>query len=223
MLRVVLIGVLGSTLAFGAGGELEAALGRMDRAAATLKDLSADLKRTHHVAVINEDTPDSGEIFIKRPKPHELLLRVDIKMPDPKQVAIDAHRAEIYYPKSKTVEVYELGKYKKLADEILLLGFGSTSKDLAEGYTIKLGGAETLNEQKTTRLELTPKSDELHLTRVDLWISDSTGVPVEQKLLWPGGDFDIATYSNMKINPKLPDSAFKIAIPPGTKRVFPQQ
>jgi outer membrane lipoprotein-sorting protein len=223
MLRVVVIGILGSTIAFSAGGELEGALARMDRAASTLKDLSADLSRTHHVAVINEDTPDSGQIFIKRPKPHELVMRVDIKMPDPKQFAVDAHRAYVYYPKSQTEEIYELGKYKRLADQLLLLGFGSTSKDLAMGYTIALGGEETLDGQKTTRLELTPKSDEMHLRRVDLWISDSTGLPIEQKLLWPGGDYDIATYTNMKINPNLPESALKIPIPPGTKRVFPQR
>ncbi|MBV9746931.1 MAG: outer membrane lipoprotein carrier protein LolA [Acidobacteriia bacterium] len=226
MLRAVLISLSISTFASAAGGPLEEALAKMDQAAGTLKDLSADLTRTHHVALINEDTVDKGVIYIKRPKSHELLMHVVIRMPDPKEFAYDARRAEVYYPKSQTEEIYDVGKYKNLADQLLLLGFGTTSKELAEGYTIALGGAEVLNGQKMARLELTPKSDELHLKRVDLWISDQTGLPMQQKLFWPGpngGDYDIATYTNMKVNPNLPESTFKLTLPKGTKKQFPQK
>ena len=228
MLRAVWIGILGPALVLAAGGDLQAVLARMDQASATLKDLSADLSRTHHLGLLDENTEDSGVIYIKRPKPHELLMRVDIQMPaaDAKEVAIDARQAEVYYPKSQIVQIYEIGKYKKVADQLLLLGFGTTSKDLAQGYTVSLGGPETVNGQKTARLELTPKADELHLQRVDLWISDATGLPVQQKLYWPGangGDYDLAIYRNVKINPNLPNSAFKLNLPPGVKREYPQK
>jgi outer membrane lipoprotein-sorting protein len=209
-------------MGFAAEGALESTMSKMDKSAAAFKDLTADLSRTHHTAVINEDTVDSGEIFIKRTRPHELLMRFDIAQPDPRQIAVDSHRAEIYFPKSQTVQIYDIGKYKKLADLILLLGFGTTSKELAASYTIRLGGEEAAGDQKITRLELTPKSDETHLKRVDLWISDATGVPVRQKLYWPGDDYDVATYSNMKTNGNLPDAALKLDLPKGVKREFPQ-
>jgi outer membrane lipoprotein-sorting protein len=224
MLRAVLIGFVISTCALSAGGELEAALARMDQAAKTFKDLTADLKKTHHTAVIDENAVDSGTIFIKRQKPHELLMRADITEPDPKQYAVDGREAAIYFPKSQEEQKYKIGDYKKLADQILLLGFGTTSKELADAYTVALGGSEVLNDQKTTRLELTPKSDETHLKKVDLWISDTTGLPLQEKLYWPGpsgGDYDVFTYSNMKINPNLPDSAFKLSLPKGTKVEYP--
>jgi outer membrane lipoprotein-sorting protein len=223
MLRVVLTGILSLTLAMAAGGPLEAVLARMDRVAATLKDLSADLTKTHHTAVINEDTEDSGTMFIKRPKPQESLMRVEITQPEPRQYAMDAHKAEVYSPKSNVVQVYEIGQYKKLADQLLLLGFGTTSKELAGAYSIALGGPESVDGQPSTRLELTPKSSETHLMRVDLWISDTTGLPVQEKLYWPGGDYDLLTYSKMKINPNLPDSAFKPVFPRGVKREYPQK
>jgi outer membrane lipoprotein-sorting protein len=209
-------------MGFAAEGALESTMSKMDKSAAAFKDLTADLSRTHHTAVINEDTVDSGEIFIKRTRPHELLMRFDIAQPDLRQIAVDSHRAEIYFPKSQTVQIYDIGKYKKLADLILLLGFGTTSKELAASYTIRLGGEEAAGDQKITRLELTPKSDETHLKRVDLWISDATGVPVRQKLYWPGDDYDVATYSNMKTNGNLPDAALKLDLPKGVKREFPQ-
>jgi len=209
-------------MGFAAEGTLESTLAKIDQTAASFKDLTADLSRTHHTAVINEDTVDSGEILIKRIRPHELLMRFDIAQPDPRKIAVDSRRAEVYFPKSQTVQIYDIGKYKKLADLILLLGFGTTSKVLAASYTIRLGGEEVAGGQKITRLELTPKSDETHLKRVDLWISDAIGLPVRQKLYWPGEDYDVATYSNVKTNVNLPDAALKLDLPKGVKREFPQ-
>jgi len=220
---IALIGLFCAAPGFSAEGALESTLAKMDKSAAAFKDLTADLSRTHHTAVINEDTVDSGQIFIKRTRPHELLMRFDIAQPDPRQIAVDSRRAEVYFPKSQTVQIYDIGKYKKLADLILLLGFGTTSKELAASYTIRLGGEEAAGDQKMTRLELTPKSDETHLKRVDLWISDGTGLPVRQKLYWPGDDYDVATYSNMKTNVNLPDATLKLELPKGVTREFPQK
>jgi len=33
----------------------------------------------------------------------------------------------------------------------------------------------------------------------------------------------MATYSDLKINPSLPDLAFKLNVPRGVKRVYPQK
>jgi outer membrane lipoprotein-sorting protein len=152
-------------------------------------------------------------------------MKFDIKEPNLKQVAFDARTGQVYYPKSRTVDIYEIAKYKKQADQILLLGFGTTSKEMADSYQIALGGTETVTGQKTTRLVLTPKADEMHLQKVELWISDTTGLPVQQKLYWPGpngGDYDLATYSNMQVNTNLPESAVKLELPKGVKKEYPQ-
>jgi outer membrane lipoprotein-sorting protein len=229
MLRAILIGVLGSALALAApaaDAELQAALAKMDQSAQTFKDLTANLTRTHHTAVIDENTIDSGTIYIRRPKPSTLLMKVDIKQPDPKQVTVDSRAAQVYYPKSLTVDIYDIAKYKKQADQLLLLGFGTTSKEMADSYQIALGGKYAINGQNTTRLELTPKSDQMHLQKVELWISDTMGLPVQQKLYWPGpngGDYDLATYGSMQVNTGLPESAVKLDLPKGVKKEYPQK
>lgn len=230
MLRRTLIAVLASALvlvapALAADVGLEATLAKMDQAAHNFKDLTANLQRTHHTAVIDDNTVDSGTINIRRPKSNELLMKFDITKPDPKQVAVGARTAMVYYPKSKTVDIFEIAKYKKEADQLLLLGFGTTSKEMADSYRIALGGPDLINGQKTTRLELTPKSDEMHLTKVQLWISDTTGLPLQQKLYWPGtngGDYDLMTYSNMQPNTGLPESAVTLQLPKGVKKEYPQ-
>jgi outer membrane lipoprotein-sorting protein len=224
MTRVILIGSILTTFAI-AAGPLETTLAHMDQSASKFTGLSADLRRAHHTAVIDEDTLDIGTILIKRPKPHDTRMLFDVKEPDPKQAAIDSRKLQIYLPKTQTVTEYDLGKYRAMVDEYLLLGFGSSSKELQNVYAIALGGADTLGGEKTTRLELTPKSQDAlaHLKRVDLWISDTTGLPVQQKFYLPGGDYDLATFGNMKLNPNLPDSAVKLDLPRGVKREYPQK
>ena len=105
----------------------------------------------------------------------------------------------------------------------MLLGFGSSAKDLQQVYTIALGGAETVEGQKTTKIELTPRKPDttIHLIKADLWISDQTGIAIQQQLHFAGGDYDLVSYSNMKIDPGIPESAVKLNIPANAKTEHP--
>jgi outer membrane lipoprotein-sorting protein len=211
------------TLAVGSvhAASLSEILARMDQASQKFTSLSADVLKISHTGVINEDTKDDGTIRMKRPKPHDIRMLLEIKPPDPKQVFIDGKKVQIFYPNSLVDQEYDMGKYKSLLEEFLLLGFGSNSKDLESAFTISLGGSEVIAGEKTTRLELIPKDKEMlaHLKRVDLWLSDETGMPVQQKFYQPGNDYQVATYTNVKINPNLPE--LKLDLPKGIKKEYP--
>jgi len=204
---------------------LKATLARMDHAAAGFTGLTAHLRKVAHTAVINDDSPDDGTIVLKRPKPHDVRMLFDVKEPEPKTYAIDPRKVQIYLPRSQTVQEYDLGKYRSMVDQFLLLGFGSTSAEMARDYSISLGGPDTVGPVKATRLVLVPKSPEMlkYIKQVGLWISDSTGIPVQQKFDAPGGDYNLATYTEIMLNPKLPDSAVTLKLPKGVKREYPQK
>ena len=208
-----------------ADSSLAATLARMDEAAVKFKGLEADMQKISHTAVINEDSVDAGTIWVKRPKPYDIRVRIDFKPPNPRQVVIAGIKGAIYYPGINTVQEYNLGKSRSLVEQFMLLGFGSNSKDLESAYTIGLGGPETVAGQKATRIELIPKSQDVltHLKRVDLWISDAMGIAVQQKLYETGGDYLLATYTNIKLTANLPDSAVKLDLPKSVKREYPQK
>ena len=210
------------TVSRGAAGPLEATFAKLDRTAAGFTSLTADLRRVDHMALLNEDTVETGEFRMKRVK-HDVHILFDIKQPEPRAYAFDGHKLEEYLPRAETVEEYDAGKYRSLANQFLLLGFGTTSKELLAEYTITLGDLETIGSEKATRLDLIPKSKELivHLPKVELWISDAMGVPVQQKFYSPGGNYNLATYSNVMINPNLPDSAVRLSLPKGVTREHP--
>ncbi len=219
--------VLCVTAAWAAPGQagLSQALARIDQAAAGFRSMSAEVRRVYHTAVINDDTIDSGTIYLKRSRPREYKVLVDLAKPDRRAVALDGRKAELFYPNINTVQEFDLGKQKGLIDQFLLLGVGTTSKELESGYTIRYAGRETIAGQPSEHLELVPKSKQVqqHLDKFELWVSDATGYPVQQKFLLPGGDYQMVTYTNTKINPNLPDSALKLQLPKGVKREFPQK
>jgi outer membrane lipoprotein-sorting protein len=204
-----------------ASGDLDATLNRLDRAGVAFRSMSASFQRLQHLAVINEDNRDSGTILLKRTKPREMRMLVSLLQPDKKYVSVQGRKAEEYLPNMNTVQEMDLGKKNQaLLDQFFLIGFGTTRADLEANYTIKLSGSSTLQDQKVTELELTPKSKEIldHLKKLELWISDATGYPLQQKFFLPGGEFWTVTYSDIKINPNLPDSALKLSAPKGVKR-----
>jgi outer membrane lipoprotein-sorting protein len=185
--------------------QLQATFDRMDRAAARFKGLSAEVTQVSHNALLNEDEAFTGTTAVRRgPKQRDLRAVVDILHPDPKKVLLTGHKVEMYYPKTNTKQIIDLDKKgSKMVDQFLLLGFGSASVEIRNAYTVELGGPETVAGQKTVRLVLTPKSPDVlaKLTKVELWISDTLGIAVQQKFWEPGGDYELTTYTNVKLNP----------------------
>ncbi len=199
---------------------LTAVFARMDRAAAHFKDLTADMRKVSYMAVLKEETVDVGTIAVKVPKRYEYRMLIKFTQPDEKQVQLSGTKVDVYYPKTRIDQDMDLGKTNRdMIEKFVLLGFGSNSKDLQAAYTIQFGGPETVAGQKTTRLELVPKNQELanQFPKFELWISDETGISVQQKMYQRGGDYSLATYTNMKINQNLPDSAVRLNLPKGVQ------
>ena len=204
-----------------AADDLAAVFARMDQAAPTFKGLRADIKKVAHTAVINEDTTDIGTIIVKVPKPHDFHMLIDLREPDKKIVSISGTLVEMYYPKANEVQVYNVGKgHKAEMEQFMRLGFGSNSKEMRDAYTVTYGGPETVAGQKATRIVLVPKSADLvaMYPKFELWISDATGISIQQKIYEQGGNYTVATYPNMKIDPNIPDSAVKLNLPKGVTR-----
>ena len=207
------------------GEPLQAIFARMDAAAASFRGMSAKIRRVSHTAVINEDNVDSGTILLKRSKPKDMRMLVVLVEPDQKSVMLQGRKLDMYYPKIQTVQEFDLGKNRELLDQFFLIGFGTNSRDLESAYAIRPLGSENVGSEKTERLELTPKSKEVlqHLKKFELWISDSSGYPAQQKFYLPGGDYMMVTYTDLKVNPDLPDTALKLKLPKGVKWEYPQR
>jgi outer membrane lipoprotein-sorting protein len=202
---------------------VEQTLARMDKSAEGFKSLMATVRQVSHVNVINEDTVSLGTTSLKRSK-RDVRVLVHFTAPDDKSVAVSGTKVEMYLPKLQTVQEYNLGS-RNTVEKYLALGFGASGSDLKSDYDIKALGDEIVGGAKAARLELTPKDKQVRqqFPIIELWISETKGYPVQEKFHQSGGDYMLITYSDIVINPSLPDSAFKLNLPKGVKRVFPQK
>ena len=200
---------------------LDQVLARMDQNALKFKSVTTKIRYDSYIAVVKENDVSMGTFHMKRTRKDALVL-VDLTEPDPKSVAFAGTKVEIYYPKLKQIEVYNLGSHD-IVEKYLALGFGASGNDLKADYAIKELAGEPVNGVQANRLELIPKSKQVlqQFLKIELWMSEATGYPVQEKIYKTGGDYFIVTYSDVTINPTLPDSAFKLNPPKGVQRVFP--
>jgi outer membrane lipoprotein-sorting protein len=213
-------------LCFGLGiasqavASLDDVLGQMDQSAPKFTGLAADLTRVTYTKVIDEKQTESGTILLKKQGPRELQVLIDFTKPDAKTVSFRGRKAEMFYPKLNTVQEYDVGKQRGLVDQFLLVGFGTTGKELKANYALKYAGDETVAGQRVHKLELTPSSAQIKekLQKLELWIADSGAYPVQQKFIQPSGDYYLFTYSGVKLNPPLTDEALRLKLPKGVKR-----
>jgi len=208
-----------------ANGALDGVLSRLDASSVSFQAASANIKRVMHTAIINDNTQEEGVIRILRVKKADLRMRVEFAEPNAKSVAFQGRKAEVYYPKIKTVHEFDLGKHKSLVDQFLLLGFGTSGKELARSYSIKLIGQETVGTYKADRLELTPRSSQVsqHLKLIELWIHESAGYPVRQKFYEKSGDYTLIDFSDVKWNPALTPDSLNLNLPKDVKREYPNK
>jgi len=201
-----------------AGNTLEEVFARMNQAAATFKGLTADVRRLHHTEVVNVDDVEEGTIAVKRVKPKDTRILIKMTKPETKFYSIGEGKFRSYVPKSQDAQEADLGKSKDIVNQVMLLGFGSNSTELTAAYTVRLGGPDVVNGEKTTRIEMIPKAPEIlkHVKRCDMWISEK-GLTVQQKFLEPGDDYLFVNYTHMAPAPNLPESAVRLEFPRGVK------
>ncbi|HWZ30077.1 MAG TPA: hypothetical protein VNX18_02010 [Bryobacteraceae bacterium] len=206
---------------------LEEILKRMDASAKTFKSVSASISQIDYTDALKESSENTGQMRLKRIK-KGLAGILDFFPPDVRTYHFDGGKVEIYYPKSKTKEVYDVGKYQSFLDRAISLGFGTSGADLLKDYAVKLVGPERIQSTATTHLELSPKSAEVQklVTRIDLWIMEGKSYPVQEKGLYPSKDYKIVMYSDVKITPpnsQLPDSDFELRVPKDVREIHPQK
>ena len=199
-------------------------LARMDSAAAEFHSLSAGMKRVQFTAVLSESSEMDGTLRLRRIKGGTQGV-VEFQQPEKRTVFINGKQVQIYYPKANNVEIYDTSKYTSNMDQILLLGFGTSAAELKKSYDIKDGGVQKINGSDTTRIELTPRSDEMKklITKIELWIPAGQSNPVRAKFSEPSKNYELVDYSDIKVNPVLPESAFAWKLPAKVKKIYPQK
>lgn len=200
------------TLSFCALGETpDAILARMDKDAPNFRGVTADLKMTTFTKILDEKTVEGGTLQMQRVKPTETKAIIDFSgESDARTLTFEGKNVRIFYPKLNEYNEYGLGK--NVLNQFLLLGFGSSGKDLSASYTITGEGTEKIGSTSTTKLLLVPKAPEVkeRIEKVQIWIPEGATSPIQQQFHQPSGNYTLVAYSDVKLNPPGLKVDFKI-------------
>jgi outer membrane lipoprotein-sorting protein len=199
--------------------DLAAILSRMDETAKRLKSLSANLEYTKVTVLVDDKSTEEGRLLFRKEKTPE--MRIEMQQPESKIILFKKNKAEIYLPKINQLQEYNLEQKGELVEDFLLLGFGSETEEMTKSYDVKYQKEEELDGETTAVLELIPRKANIasQLTRILMWVSEDSWLPVQEQFFEPGGDYLIARYKAVKINDRISPFAFEIHPAGGVKRV----
>lgn len=200
---------------------LEAVLSRMDAAAPSFHAMSADIKMTTHTAIIDDTTVENGKLEMQRTKKRELRAVLDFSgQTDARQIGFFGKLVRIYYPKLKSYTDYDVGTNSDVLNQFLLLGFGSSGKDLAANYEISAEGQEKVDGRECTKLNLVPKNPEAlkRLNKIEMWVPNDAAYPIQQKFYAPSANYRIVVYSNINLKPSIKGKQLELKLPSGVKK-----
>jgi outer membrane lipoprotein-sorting protein len=197
--------------------DLERVLTSMDSAAKGFHTAQANFTFDQYTKLVNDHDLQKGKLYFRR-QGTDVSMAADFS--EPKQYALYANgKAQIYYPKTDTVNEYKAEKSRSQVDAMLLLGFGGGGHSLISDFDVAYAGTENIDGVKADKLELTPKSKQMlnNITKIVLWIDPARGISVQQQMLFPGGDYRMAKYSDIQLNKKVSDDVFKFKTTSKTK------
>jgi outer membrane lipoprotein-sorting protein len=196
---------------------LQKALTAMDTAAANFRSAQADFVWEQFFKVVNDRDTQKGTVYYRK-NDKEIQMKADITDP-PKEVLFSEGKVQVYEPKLKRVTSYEAGKNRDAVESFLVLGFGGSGHDMLKQFDVKYVGSEKIGDVDAMKLELVAKSERIRnvFAKIWLWIDPAHGISVQQQFFEPSGDYRLANYSDLKLNQKIPDTAFKLRTTSDTK------
>jgi outer membrane lipoprotein-sorting protein len=191
----------------------------MDQAAPGFQAMSANIRLTTYVAVITDTTVEDGTLVMQRLKNGSVRAVLDFSH----QKDASANRiigflgniVRMLYPNAKTYQDYDVGKKSDVLQQFLLLGFGSSGKELAQSYDVTAEGTENVGGQDTTKLLLVPKTPTVkdRLLKIEMWIPANAAYPIQQRFYEPANNYRIASYSGINFKPAIKGKQLDLKIP----------
>jgi outer membrane lipoprotein-sorting protein len=203
---------------------LEKVLGQMDSAAEKFHTTEASVVWDQYQKVVDEHEEQKGKVYFRRAA-NEIQMAADITEPDQKYVLFNGSKVQVYQPKIEQVTTYNTGKNREEFESFLVLGFGGRGHDMLKSFDVKYLGNEAVDGTDSAKLDLVPKTASVrnNVAHIVLWIDPARGISIQQQFFFgSSGDFRLARYSGIKVNEKIPDSAFKLKTTGKTKFISPQ-
>jgi len=201
-----------SAYAQGKQNNLEQVLNLLDKSSVGFRTVRTDFEWDQYQKVVDEHDMQKGVMFFKR-SGNNVDVAADIRTPAPgKKLVLKDGALQVLDRRTGQSTPYDTRKNRENFESFLALGFGGRGHDLPKSFEVRYAGTEAAVGVQAYKLELTPKSEQVRrmFPLITLWINPQTGMSVQQKLDQGEGDYRLAKYTKIEINPQLPGDAFNL-------------
>lgn len=180
--------------------EAENVLGQMESVGRSLNSLIANIWQQKKNTQIGIDDPvETGELYYLPSKNGAMKLRIDINAPTKKTVIITGDEIKFYQPAIQQMLITSIkGAKNSQSFGSLAITFGSVGA-IRTNYEVKFVKEEKIQGEQTSLLHLTPKQTAPYKS-IDIWVSHSSWLPIQENLLESNGDITTIKLSNLKKN-----------------------
>jgi outer membrane lipoprotein-sorting protein len=198
-------------------------LNKMEKAHQDLKSLKAEMVLEKTNTQIGVTDSEYGQLLYKPgSSKSKQKLRIDYTKPSKDILAVDGDNFVFYQPRINqafkgVASKYSKGKQGGFA-QFITIGLNGSLKSASGKYNISFVKDETVEGMMTSVLRLTPKSND-QFTSIDIWVNQQNGFPVRFSGTERNGDLTMVTLKNLQLNTNVPNDAFALNLPSGTKVV----
>lgn len=197
-------------------------LNKMEKAHQDLKSLKAELIQQKTNSQIGITDKEFGALIYK-PADGKTRgkLRIDYTRPSKDIISLIGENLTFYQPRINQVYKTTLAKASKgkVSGYAQLVGLDGSLKSQTNNFNIEMVKLdEAVNGQMTAVLRLTPRNGN-QIGVIEVWVNQQNWLPAQWKLVERNGDYTIVTLNNVQVNTSIPDNAFNVSIPGGTKVV----
>ncbi len=198
-------------------------LNKMEKAHQDLKSLKAELvlQKTNTQIQIT-DTEYASLLYKPGAGKSKQKLRIDYTKPSKDVIAVDGDNFTFYQPRINQAFKGLASKLSKGKPggfaQFIAIGLNGSLRSASGKYQVSFVKDETISGMMTSVLRLTPQSSD-QFTIIDVWVNQQNWLPMQWKVTERNGDLTVVTLRNLQLNANVPDNAFAVNLPSGTKIV----
>lgn len=167
----------------------------------SLKTLTASFVETSTSSLLEKPLVARGTLAVERPS--RVVLRYT--EPDVRRVLIDGGLLLVTWPARNIRQQQDIGAAQ---DRVQRYFVGKSPNELRRHF--RIAAREDTARKGTWYVDMIPTRKQIQqgVTRIELWIDQSTVLPVSMRLTFPNGDTKLMEFSDVAVNPALPPDTF---------------
>lgn len=194
-------------------GLVSSVLNRMERNRQSLRSLKANLSMEKYNAQLRDKDQYVGSVLYMPASGRDASVRIEWQKPQHEILAVSNGKFQLFRPRLNQVMVGKSGSFKGKAGAGGVLDMMYMSKQQLEArfQPVQDVKEETLwGGVSTIHLTLVPKSDS-SFKYAEIWV-DSSGMPVQTKIVEKNGDATTMRLSGMERNLKISSEEFNLKL-----------